>query len=126
MADEGPKKSLFREKIEEAVSLTNLGLSKLEQISKNIQAPVVQSFGKIGKDSHRLLDVASSAYDKRREYAPQIIASCVVSTGAMFTLRRGRVAGILGASVAGAAAYSFVYDKISVTGVFDSFVPKED
>ena len=106
-------------------ALANVGLGRLEQISKDVQTPIVQSFGTVGEESSKLVDIASSMYEKRREYAPQIIASSIVSTGFIFTMRRGRVGGILGASVAGAAAYGVVYDKISVIGILDSVFPKD-
>ena len=105
--------------------MTNAGLGRLEQLSKHAKAPIVQSFGAVGEESSKLIDIASSMYEKRREYAPHLVASSAVSAGLVFTMRRGRVGGILGASVAGAAAYGVVYDKFSIVSIFESVFPKE-
>mmetsp|Transcript_33807 Transcript_33807/g.81973 ORF Transcript_33807/g.81973 Transcript_33807/m.81973 type:complete len:127 (+) Transcript_33807:33-413(+) len=126
MADEGPKRNPFSEGIKEAVALTNIGLSKLERLGKDIQQPIAQSFGTVGDKSSEALDVAFNAYDKRKEYGSQIIASSSLGFGVVGLVRRGRIGGIIGASAAGATAYGIVYDKFSIQGILDSAFPKND
>lgn len=107
-------------------ALTNVGLSKLERLGKDVQQPIAQAFGNVGYQSSKLLDVAFNAYDKRKEYGFPIVASSLLGFGAVGMVRRGRIGGIIGASTGGAAAYGIVYDKFSIQGVWESVVPKND
>ncbi|CAJ1963890.1 unnamed protein product [Cylindrotheca closterium] len=126
MEDKGPKRNPFSEGIKEAVALTNMCLSKTERLGKDIQKPIAQSFGIVEDKSSKMLDVALDAYGKRKEYGFQIITSSFAGFGVVGLVRRGRIGGIISASVAGAAAYGIVYDKLSIQGVVDSVLPKTD
>jgi hypothetical protein len=106
-------------------ALRNAGLCKLELLGKDIHQPIAQSFGTVGDKSSKVFDVAFNAYDKRKEYGFQIIASSFLGFGVVGLVRRGRIGGITSASAAGATAYGIVYDKFSIQGVVESVVPKD-
>lgn len=65
-------------------------------------------------------------FRRRKEFAPHIIGSSAILGGSAVALRRGRIAGIFGASAAGAAAYGVVYDEISFDKVPDMIFGKND
>ena len=58
-------------------------------------------------------------YQRRHEFAPQIIGGSAVLGGGFFYLRRGRIAGLLGATACGGASYAFVYDQLVLDNVPD-------
>lgn len=63
---------------------------------------------------------------RRKEFAPHIISSSAILAGGFAAMRRGRIAGILGASAAGAVAYGVVYDEIIVDKVPDMIFGRKD
>lgn len=53
----------------------------------------------------------SNLYQRRHEYAPEIIGGTTAVTGGYFWMRRGRLAGLLGGAMGAGAAYAIVYDE---------------
>ena len=108
--------SSFREQLHQsvtqAVQQTNHFLSicqKFEQ--ENIERPYHQI------QQHYLqpmIQQCQTLYHKRHEYGRQLVAGNALLGGAYFGLRRGKIAGVLGATLCGGITYFAIYEPIAV------------
>ena len=113
---EEPKKpeDLFRSSIKSFVAISNGALEKLQKAS----SPALQSLEQAKTQSDAVVIAASDLYQRRHEYPVEIISSAAVLGGSILMLRRGRIAGLLGAATFGGAAYAVVYDELDLSKVY--------
>ena len=109
-----------------AVSLANDALGSVEQATARIREPVSSTYGTIKEQSKVVADKAAYTYQRRHEFAPHIIGTSTLLGGGIMTLRRGRIAGVVGATIAGGSAYAVVYDKISLERIPDMIFGTKD
>jgi len=104
----------LKEFIRIGVSATNSGLQLAQTTFKNFEEPLSSTFQSAGENGAVAMETAKTVYAKRKQYAPQLMAGTAMFTGGYFWLRRGRIAGILGAAAGTGVAYSVVYDEFPV------------
>ena len=122
MAKEPEKNSpqeALRLGIKAAVAATNTTLANLQQVTDKVQKPVVSALQTAEDTAATARAHASAAYQRRHEFAPHLVGGSTLVGGGVMALRRGRIAGVLGAAVAGGAAYAVVYDEITFSNVPD-------
>ena len=128
MSDD-PKKpdpqETFRAGIKAAVGAANSALAGMEKVAGNIREPAVSTWNTISTQSTVAMDAVSTTYQKRHQYAPEIIAGSTVLGGGIMALRRGRIAGVLGATLAGGTAYAVVYDQFAFQDIPDVLFGKK-
>ena len=104
----------LRELIKIGVNATNSGLRLAQTTFQNFKEPVSLTLQSVEENGAVAMETAKTIYVKRKQYAPQIMVGTAVCTGGYSWLRRGRIAGILGATVGTGVAYAFVYDELPV------------
>ena len=104
----------FKEAIKSAVDSANVGLEKLQTKFNEVKRPIDGTLHQLQDGSASLAESAKTLYQRRHEYAPEIIGGTAVTTGGYFWLRRGRIAGVLGATLGAGAAYAVVYDELDL------------
>jgi hypothetical protein len=97
------------------VDTANAALAGLERATR----PITSSMKTIGETTESISEKMQYTFQRRHEFAPEIIGGSVFAGGAIMTLRRGRLAGIIGAAASGGAAYAIVYDQINFEHVPD-------
>jgi hypothetical protein len=97
----------------------------VEQATGGVRKPATSAWQTVTTQASVVPDSAKSIYNRRHEFAPELIGGSVVLGGGIMALSRGRIAGVLGAAVAGGAAYAVVYDEISLQGVPDMIFGKK-
>ena len=111
--DKSPQEQ-FKKLIKSGVSVANSGLRLAHTTFHNVQEPMSSTLQSIEEHSAVAVETAKNVYLKRKQHAPEIIGGTAVFTGGYLWLRRGRIAGALGAAVGAGAAYSVVYDEFPV------------
>lgn len=104
----------FKELIKIGVNATNSGLRLAQTAVTNFKEPLSSTLQSVEDNSSVAFETAKTVYAKRKLYAPQIMVGTAMFTGGYSWLRRGRIAGILGAAVGTGVAYSVVYDEFPV------------
>jgi len=102
----------LKEIIKIGVNATNTGLRLAQATFQNFKEPLSSTFQTVGDNGTVAIDNAKIIYAKRRQYAKEIMGGTAAGTGVYFWLRRGKIAGIVGAAVGTGVAYSVVYDEI--------------
>lgn len=102
-----------------AVDGANAFLAGLERSTEGIRKPFSSSMKTVGEQSSKITEKIQYTYKRRHEFAPEIIGGSAVLGGAVFGLRRGRIAAVIGAAATGGAAYAIVYDQINLDNVPD-------
>lgn len=130
MTDGDPKKpsspeEIFRSGIKAAVSAANSTLTTLEQSTEGARKSTANVFETVAAQSSVVTDTAKNTYNRRHEFAPELIGGSALLGGGFMALRRGRIAGVLGAAVAAGAAYAVVYDEINLERVPDLIFGKK-
>jgi hypothetical protein len=129
MSDD-PKKptpeETIRSGIKTAVAAANNFLGSVETMTAGVKQPVESTWETVKTQSKSLADSTVYTYQRRREFAPQIIGGSAVIGGGIVALRRGRIAGVLGAAAAGGAAYAIVYDEINLETIPDYIFGKKE
>lgn len=115
----------LREVIKSVVNTTNVGLSKVHDIVESLKQPVFSAVQTVEEASNSAITNVKYVYQRRHEYAPEIIGGTAVTTGGYFLIRRGRIAGVLGATAGASAAYAVVYDELSLDKVSDLIFGKK-
>lgn len=113
-----PQETL-RSGIKAAVAATNTTLASLQQVSDKVQKPVVSVLQTVEDTAATASAHAAAAYQRRHEFAPHLVGGSALLGGGIMALRRGRIAGVLGAAVAGGAAYAVAYDEITFSKLPD-------
>lgn len=124
-----PQKSpeeTFRSGVKSLVSGINSGLATLQSASEGIRKPAMSAWSTASKEATYISNQATYTYQRRHEYAPEIIGGSAVLGGGLAALRRGRLAGVLGAAMAGSAAYLVVYDEIKFDHVPELIFGKKE
>jgi len=109
---DGGDKDVVKEFIKSGVNAANDALSKAQTTFHQWQEPISSTKQTIEENSAVVYDTVKTVYYKRKSYAPEIIGGSTLLFGGYNMLRRGRIAGMLGAAIGGAAAYSVVYDEL--------------
>lgn len=109
-----PTETPLRLGVKFTVDTANAALASLEQASKGVLKPVGSSLKTLGEQSSTVGGQFKYVYQRRHEFAPQLIAASAVLGGGMMALRRGRIAGLVGAVGTGGLAYGVVYDQFSM------------
>jgi hypothetical protein len=109
----------LREVIKSVVNATNCGLSKVQGSVESWKQPVSSAIHTVEETTTSALDNIKYVYQRRHEYAPQIIGGTSVTAGGYLLLRRGRIAGVLGAAIGAGTAYAVVYDEVSLDNISD-------
>eukprot|EP00533_Pseudo-nitzschia_delicatissima_P014907 CAMPEP_0197269904 /NCGR_PEP_ID=MMETSP1432-20130617/6328_1 /TAXON_ID=44447 /ORGANISM="Pseudo-nitzschia delicatissima, Strain UNC1205" /LENGTH=130 /DNA_ID=CAMNT_0042735135 /DNA_START=178 /DNA_END=570 /DNA_ORIENTATION=+ len=104
----------LKELIKIGVDATNSGLRVAQTVLQNFKEPLSSTIQSLEDNSSVTVENAKTLYVKRKQYAPEIMVSTAVLTGGYSWLRRGRIAGILGAAVGTGVAYSVVYGEFPV------------
>jgi len=102
------KKSI-RSGIKSGVGLTNEVLASMETSSNTISTSLVSHVRSVGTVVETTLDHAKSAYSKRYQYGPGIVAGAGACLGGLVALRRGKVPGALAGGVGSLTAYTAIY-----------------
>ena len=118
-----PKKpeEIFRSVIKSLVSATNSILGGLEDVAR----PVGSALDTIKTQSVVVKDSAVYTYQRRHEFPLEIIGGSALLGGGSMLLRRGKIAGVLGAAAFGGAAYAIVYDEINLQELPDMIFGKK-
>jgi hypothetical protein len=121
MSDDPKKPSdiTLRSVVKATVDTANTALASLEQASKGVRQPVGSSLKTLGEQSSIVGEKFKYGYQRRHEFAPQLIGGSAVLGGGMMALRRGRIAGLVGAVATGGLAYAVVYDQVNMEMVPD-------
>jgi hypothetical protein len=117
MGDDKNPQDSFKETIKSVVQTANKGLEQAQTTIESWKAPVSSTLHIIDEKGHVAMDTVKTIYQRRHEFAPEIIGGTTVTTGGYFFLRRGRLAGLLGAAVGAGAAYAVVYDEFDLNEV---------
>ena len=96
------------------VSAANTGLRLAQTTFQNFKEPMLSTLKTIEDNSAVAISNTKTVYAKRKQYAPQIIGGSAVTSGGYLWLRRGRIAGLLGAALGSGIAYSVVHDEFPV------------
>ncbi len=104
----------LKELIKIGVDATNNGLRVAQTAFQNFKEPLSSTIQSFEDNSSVAVENVRTLYVKRKQYAPEIMVGTAVFTGGYSWLRRGRIAGILGAAVGTGVAYSVVYDEFPV------------
>ena len=124
MAGGDPKKPLdpqeaFRSGIKMVVGAVNNTLAGLEQVTEGVRKPTKATLHSMTTNASIAGKLTKDLYNKRNEFAPQLIGGSAVLGGGIMVLRRGRIAGVVGATAAAGVAYGVVYDQFSLESVPD-------
>jgi hypothetical protein len=114
-----PSENALRSIVKTTVDSTNTALASLEQASKGVLQPVKSSLKTLGEQSSTVGETVKYTYQRRHEFAPHLIGGSAVLGGGIMALRRGRIAGLVGAVATGGLAYAAVYDQINMDNVPD-------
>jgi hypothetical protein len=114
-----PSEISLRSVVKATVDAANTALASLEQASKGVRQPVSSSLKTLGEQSSTVGEKFKYGYVRRHEFAPQLIGGSAVLGGSMMALRRGRIAGLVGAVATGGLAYAVVYDQFKMDNVPD-------
>jgi methanogenic corrinoid protein MtbC1 len=114
-----PPLEQLKEAIKSAVSSTNESLEKLQSRVDEWKKPIFSTLQTVEQNGAMVMSTISNIYQRRHEYAPEIICGTTLMTGGYFWLRRSRLAGILGGSIGAGAAYALVYDEFQLDKVPD-------
>lgn len=117
MGKEDPNKpdEIFRSGIKQIVAATNKALGGLEEVkekAREVWKPVGSTLESLQAHASTAADSAKQTYERRHEYPVEIIGGSALLGGGTMWLRRGRIAGVIGATALGGAAYAVVYDEI--------------
>mmetsp|Transcript_21710 Transcript_21710/g.45838 ORF Transcript_21710/g.45838 Transcript_21710/m.45838 type:complete len:129 (+) Transcript_21710:143-529(+) len=112
--DNKTPQELFKEAIKTGVNAANSGLRAAQTTYQQFKEPVSSTLETAEASGALAVENVKTLYQKRKQYAPQIIAGTAATTGGYLWLRGGRIAGIFGAAVGTGAAYSLVYDEFPV------------
>mmetsp|Transcript_42059 Transcript_42059/g.121518 ORF Transcript_42059/g.121518 Transcript_42059/m.121518 type:complete len:125 (+) Transcript_42059:108-482(+) len=109
MGQDDPKspEEMFRSGIKAFVAGTNKVLEGMESAAK----PVGSAVEVVKDQAVAARDAAVYTYKRRHEFPMEIIGGSAAVGGSIGLLRRGKIAGILGAAMCGGAAYAVVYDE---------------
>mmetsp|Transcript_10309 Transcript_10309/g.16485 ORF Transcript_10309/g.16485 Transcript_10309/m.16485 type:complete len:129 (+) Transcript_10309:104-490(+) len=107
----------FKEMIKSAVATANTGLQQLQTTVETWKQPVSSALHTVEETSTSAFRTAQTVYQRRHEFAPEIIGGTGVVTGGYFWLRRGRVAGVLAGAAGATAAYAVVYDELDIENI---------
>mmetsp|Transcript_101783 Transcript_101783/g.285277 ORF Transcript_101783/g.285277 Transcript_101783/m.285277 type:complete len:124 (+) Transcript_101783:90-461(+) len=120
---EDPKKpeEIFRSGIKSIVSSANKVLGSLEEVAK----PVGSAWETVKTQSGVVKESAVYTYQRRHEFPLEIIGGSALLGGGTMLLRRGKIAGVLGAATFGGAAYAVVYDEINLQELPDMIFGKK-
>lgn len=99
----------LKKSLRTAVQTTNRMLSTAEATVDTLREPVASTWQKVTRGGATAAAHVVTAYDRRHEYGPLGIVTTAVATGAVVTLRRGRVPGAVAALLAGGVVYGVVY-----------------
>eukprot|EP00536_Pseudo-nitzschia_multiseries_P015659 jgi/Psemu1/312332/fgenesh1_kg.927_\ len=111
--DKNPQEQ-FKELIKSGVNAANSGLRLAQATFLNIKEPMSSAIQSIEDNGSVAFANAKTVYMKRKQYAPEIMGGTAVATGGYLLLRRGKIAGVLGAAIGAGAAYSVVYDEFPI------------
>lgn len=109
----------FKEAIKSAVASANDGLEKLHTKFEDIKRPITGTLQTFQDGSATAVDHVNHVYQRRHEYAPEIIGGTAVVTGGYFLLRRGRLAALMGGALGAGAAYAVVHDEFDFEKIPD-------
>jgi hypothetical protein len=127
---EDPKKpspqETFRSGIKAVVGAANSVLGSVEQVTEGVRKPASSTWHTVQEQSSVVADKAKYTYQRRHEFAPQLIGGSAILGGGIMALRRGKIAGALGAVIAGGAAYAVVYDELDFTALPDMIFGKKE
>jgi hypothetical protein len=116
--DKQPQDQL-KEAIKSAVASANDGLERLQVKFDDFKKPISSTLQTVQDGSASTVDSIKNLYQRRHEYAPEIIGGTTVVTGGYFLLRRGRAAAVLGGMLGAGAAYAIVYDEFDFEKIPD-------
>mmetsp|Transcript_25767 Transcript_25767/g.60408 ORF Transcript_25767/g.60408 Transcript_25767/m.60408 type:complete len:130 (-) Transcript_25767:187-576(-) len=101
----------FKKLIKIGVNAANTGLRLAQTTFHNYKEPLSSTLQTIEDNGAVAIVTAKNVYTKRKQYAPQIMLGTALTSGGYLWLRRGRIAGIIGATLGSGMAYSIVYDE---------------
>ena len=115
MSDD-PKKSdsPIKPFIKAGVGAANSALANLQAFSEGASQPFVTTYKFVAQQAKVAGEGARYAYQRRHEFAPEIVAGSTLLGAGVMGLRRGRLSALIGGAAAGGIAYAAVYDQISL------------
>lgn len=115
--DNNQPQDQLKEAIKSAVSSANDNLEKMQSHFNEWKKPVVSTLQSVEHQGALVANTVTNLYQRRHEYAPELIGGTTLATGGYFLLRRGRLAGLLGGAMGAGAAYAVVYDEFQLDKV---------
>lgn len=117
--------SSLKSSIKAGVNSANNILASLEEQADRYGKPVVKSLHDIQHEGEIVANKASVFYEKRKQYAPEIIGGSALLVGSIVGLRRGRLPALATGAATGFLAYLGVYE-IDLHRMPDIIFGKED
>jgi len=99
----------LKENLSQAVQATNRALASAEETVSGMRDRVAPIVDQASEKATAVAATAAELYDRRHEYGPVLIGGTALTTGALVTLRRGKLPGLVAATLASGAAYGVVY-----------------
>jgi len=118
-------KASLKTSIKSGVENANNFLASLEERADKYGQPVVASIHDIQHSGVVVAYKATQCYEKRKQYAPEIIGGSALVVGSLVGLRRGRIPAVATAAATGFLAYVGVYE-IDLRRIPDVIFGKED
>ena len=114
MSDDKNPQDQLKELIKIGVNATNSGLRLAHTTFHNLKEPLSSTLQNVEDNGTVAMTSVKTVYAKRKQHASKIMAGTAVAMGGYSWLRRGKIAGILGAAAGTGVAYSVVYDEFPV------------
>lgn len=124
--DPKDNKNPIRPYIKEAVQATNRALASVESFTEEARQPFKQGFKVARELASKLGEQASYTYQRRHEFAPEIIGGSTIVGAGVLGMSRGRVGAIIGAAGGYGVSYAIVYDQFNMQDVPDIIFGKKE
>jgi hypothetical protein len=132
MSTEGPPRSpqdelarSFRSTIRSGVDSANKALATVQEVTEQVQKPVVQGLHLVQDETQYLAHQARRFYDYRYEYGPYFVFAGAVMVGSVVTMRRGRVPGALAGIATGGVTYVSLYEPFRISELTDTILGRK-
>lgn len=92
--------------VKKGVDMTNKMLASVQQATM----PVGKAFAVAEREGTNMMNTCSDLYKKRKQYGPHIVGGSAVVAGGITAMRRGRIPGLVAATLVGGVATLAVYE----------------
>ena len=99
----------LKDSLSQAVQATNRALASAEETVTGMRERLSPLLHQASETATTVASTATDLYEHRKEYGPVTIGGTSIVTGAVVTLRRGKLPGLVAATLASAATYGVIY-----------------